>query len=409
MNTNRLYYLDPYRITFDAQVVEVLDVNGSPAVALDRSAFYPTGGGQPCDTGTLNGIRVVDVIEREQDGAPLHVLSPERPEQIPGPGSRVRGEIDWQRRFDHMQQHSGQHLLSQAFVHTIGAETVGFHLSSDYSTIDLNSNALNEGDIARAESLTNQIVFEDRPVLARFYQPEDAAGLPLRKRPPAKESIRVVHVEGFDWSACGGTHVTRTGQIGLVKIIRDERRGPETRITFLCGERALRHYHMLNTLIRDLALGLTTGVEELPQAVERLQAEARALRKERDQVRDLLLAHEAAALAAAGEVIGPVRLVHHVFEDRDVQELRRLASRTVEEPGRVALFGLRGTKAQLVFARSADLGYDMRSLLRDACRLVGGGGGGSPDMAQGGGPQEGRVDEALAYAAESLRRQVEEG
>ncbi len=405
--TERLYYSDSYCTDFSARVLECLDLDGSTAVALDHTAFYPTGGGQPHDTGTLNGIPVVDVIEREEDGIVIHVLPSVEPEDVLRPGDQVQGLIDWLRRFDYMQQHTGQHVLSQAFVQTVDADTVGFHLSDDYSTIDLNCDTLADEDVTRAEALANRIVFDDRPVAAQFVEPGAAAALPLRKAPPAKNAIRVVQVKGFDWSACGGTHVARTGEIGPIKVVRIERRGTETRVTFLCGQRALTHYHMLNTLTRDLALHLTVGVEELPQAIERLQTEARTVRKERDRLRELLLDHEAVALIASAHVIGPASVVREVFKTREVEEVRRLATRIASQPGHVALLAVEGEKAQLIFARSEDLSYDMRPLLQGACRLVGGGGGGGPDLAQGGGPHPDRIDEALQHATDVLRQQIE--
>jgi alanyl-tRNA synthetase len=406
--TERLYYSDSYCTTFSARVSECLVINRSKAVALDRTAFYPTSGGQPHDMGTLNGIPVVDVIEREEDGTVIHVLSSSvKSEDVLRPDDQVQGVIDWPRRFDYMQQHTGQHVLSQAFVQTVDADTVGFHLSDDYSTIDLNCDTLTDEDASRAEALANRIVFDDRPVAAQFVEPEEVAALPLRKAPPAKNAIRIVQVEGFDWSACGGTHVARTGEIGLIKVVRIERRGTEIRVTFLCGQRALTHYHMLNTLTRDLALHLTVGVEELPHAIERLQTEARTARKERDRLHELLLDHEAVALIASAQVIGPVSVVREVFKTREVEEVRRLATRIASQPGHVALLAVEGAKAQLIFARSTDLTYDMRPLLQGACRLVGGGGGGGPDLAQGGGPHADRIDEALQHATDVLRQQIE--
>ncbi|GAB4544328.1 MAG: DHHA1 domain-containing protein [Anaerolineae bacterium] len=404
--TERLYYTDAYCTTFDAQVVERLSLNARPAIVLDRSAFYPTGGGQPHDTGTLNGISVVDVVEQAENRAVIHILASDGPENSLQPGDYVRGEINWTRRFDHMQQHTGQHLLSQAFIQVAEADTVGFHLSDTYSTIDLGHASLSEDSVARAEALANQIIFENRPVLARFLEPDEVATLPLRKTPPARQSIRVVQVEGFDWSACGGTHVKRTGEIGLVKVVRSERRGAETRITFLCGQRALAHYHMLNVLTRDLALSLSVGVEDLPEAIERLNSEARSARKERDRLSELLLDYEAATLTTSAQVIGPVSLVCKEFEMREMEQVRRLAMRITNQPGHVVLLGVKGKKAQLIFARSADLDYDMRPLLRGACGLVGGGGGGGPELAQGGGSQPEHIGEALAHAAELLRQQI---
>lgn len=413
--TDRLYYSDSYHTTFDARVVERLNLDGSPAVVLDRTAFYPTGGGQPYDTGSLhisslqgNGIPVLDVVEREGDRAVIHVLSRIEAVDTLRPGVQVQGEIDWSRRFDHMQQHTGQHILSQAFAQKAGAATIGFHLSGDYSTIDLNRSDLSDDDIGHAESLANQTVFSDRSVSVRLMTPDEAAALPLRKPPTVQDSVRVVQIEGFDWSACGGTHVARTGEIGLIKVVRSERRGPETRIAFLCGHRALAHYHMLNTLTRDLAMHLTVGVEELPQAIERLRTEARTVRKDRDRLHELLLDHQAVALIAGAQMMGPVSVVRKVFEARDVEEIRRLAARIAAQPGHIALLGVKGEKAQLVFSRAADLNYDMRPLLQEACRLVGGGGGGSQELAQGGGSNPARVSEALQHATNMLRQQIED-
>jgi alanyl-tRNA synthetase len=397
----RLYYSDAYCTAFDARVVERLTLAGLPAVVLDRTAFYPTSGGQPHDTGTLNGIVVVEVVEREEDHAVIHRL------EAPLPGDGVHGAVDWPRRFDHMQQHTGQHILSQACVQTADADTVGFHLSGDYSTIDLNRN-LSDDDVARAEALANQIVFQDLPVAARWVTLDQVAALPLRKPPAVLDSIRIIQIGDFDWSACGGTHLAHSGEAGLIKVTRSERRGSETRITFLCGGRALAHYSLLNVLARGLALRLTVGIEELPQTVDRLQSEARALRKERDQLHEALLDHEAIALASSGQAMGRASVVQCVFQARPVDEVRRLAARIVAQPGRVALLGLRGEKAQLIFARAADLNYDMRPLLKEACRLVGGGGGGGPELAQGGGPDAAHLDEAMQHAADELRRQIEQ-
>ena len=193
-----------------------------------------------------------------------------------------------------------------------------------------------------------------------------------------------------------------------MKVVRSERRGSEMRITFFCGHRALRHYQTLNTLTRDLALHLSVGVEDLPETIERLQTEARTTRKERDRLRELLLDYEAAALTSSAQLIGPVSVVRKVFEMREMEEVRRLATRIANHPGHVALLGVKGKKAQLIFARSADLSYDVRPLLKEACRLVGGGGGGGgPELAQGGGSALKRLDEALQHATELLRQQIE--
>jgi len=402
--TERIYYLDAYCARFEAQVVEQQVTEGRLRVILDRTAFYPTGGGQPHDTGVLGGAPVLEVVERASDQAVVHWL----PAGAALPIGPITAEVDWQRRFDHMQQHTGQHILSQAFVQVAGADTVGFHMSGSTSTLDVNSAALAEADVSRAEALANQVVFEDRPVVVQFVTAQEAVRLPLRKPPAVHESIRIVQVEGFDWSACGGTHVSRTGAVGVVKVVRQERRGAETRFTFLCGGRALAHYGMLLALTSDVARSLSVGVDELPRTVERLREEARLEHKEKEQLEQRLLDYEAAALAAERQCLGSRSIVAKVFEARSLEEVRQLAHRIVLQPGTIVLAAVKGDKAQLIFARSPELGHDMRTLLKGVCQQVGGGGGGSAALAQGGGLDPKRLDEALRVAVGLLRREAEE-
>ena len=221
--TERLYYSDAYLKTFEARVVDRLEIDGRPAVILDRTAFYPESGGQPSDRGALNGAAVVDVQTREADDEVLHLLSAPLAEEA------VTGVVDHARRFDLMQQHTGQHILSQAFLHTAGAETVSFHLNPDPNegalTIDLDKAALAPAELDQVEEYANTIVYENRPVIARFVNDEELQALPLRKPPKVDKAIRIVEVQGFDWSACGGTHVARTGEVGMIKIVKAEKRG----------------------------------------------------------------------------------------------------------------------------------------------------------------------------------------
>ncbi|MFQ5613500.1 MAG: DHHA1 domain-containing protein [Anaerolineae bacterium] len=398
--TERLYYDQPYLTQFEAAVVERTEFEGKPAVVLDRTAFYPLGGGQPPDRGLLNGVPVVDAIARPEDGAVLHVLGGELREEA------VRGEIDWERRFDHMQQHSGQHILSQACLQIAKAETVGFHLSRTYATIDVNASALTDEALHRAEALANQIIFEDRRISARFVDPADLDGIPLRRPPQVSGPVRVVEVHDFDWSACGGTHVASAGVVGLIKIIKTERRNQQTRLTFLCGGRALAHYADLNAMARDLAGALSVAVEDLPEAVARLQNDLRDIRKERDRLQELLLDHEAVSLLTGAETVHGVSVVRRHFKERDLEQVRRLATRIAAQPGHVALLGVIAGKGQLVFARSRDVNLDLRPVLQAACRLIGGGGGGGPDLAQGGGPDGDQVPAALEAAEALLRRRI---
>lgn len=398
-----MYYLDPYRREFETRVVERTRVGAKPAVILESTCFYPTSGGQPHDEGSLNDVPVINVLERE-DKAIVHVLATELKDDL------AHGVIDWETRFDHMQQHTGQHLLSQAFLEILKAETVGFHLSKETCTIDVDQAPLAVAQLDRVEDLANEVVFADRSVKTYLVAETELAGLPLRKRrpelveglPAVEMPIRIVEVEGFDYSPCGGTHCRRTGEVGLIKIAKVERRGQDTRVEFLCGGRALADYRGKNRTVNELANQFSVGTWELGEAVGRLADEARSSKRELNAAKNRMLDYEATELLAEAEPHGDVRIVRKVFADREGEEVRRLALRLMESAGCVALLGLAGKKAQLFFACSADLPYDMNGLLRGACQVVGGGGGGQRDFVQGGGPDGSKVGEALEVAYERL-------
>jgi alanyl-tRNA synthetase len=376
-------------------VVARRERGGRPAVALDQSAFYPEGGGQPADTGTLGGVGVLDV--QAVDGLVWHALAAPLEEEI------VQGAIDWARRFDHMQQHHGQHLLSAAFEHLYGARTLSFHLGASAATIDLGAPALTAEQAAAAEDLTNQVIWEDRPILARFVAAEELAGLPLRKPPVVEGPIRVVSVPDFDHSACGGTHPRATGGVGLLHIRRWERRADTTRVEFVCGGRALRDLRWKNAAIGRLAAALSVGPEEVEAATARVREAEERARKGLEQASERLLAYEARDLAAGAEPIGGLRVVRRAYADRPLDEARALA-RAIAAEGCVALVGLRAEKTQLIFARAEGLEVDCGKLLRATLERFGGRGGGQPALAQGGLPDAARLDEALDTALEAIRK-----
>jgi alanyl-tRNA synthetase len=364
----RAYYTDSYTTRFDAAITAAETVDGCPAVLLDRSYFYPTSGGQPHDTGILRRgeavAHVVDVIERESDGAVFHVLD------VPlGPGP-VTGEIDWLRRFDHMQHHTGQHIFSAAFVRVAGAETIGFHLSPQSVTIDLDRPDLSAA-VEAAEALANEIVWSDRPVTAREVSAAEAATLPLRKTPARDGRLRLIDVDGFDLTACGGTHVARTGEVGVIKVVKTERRGAAARVEFLCGGRALADYRAKHEVIRGLGAALTTGAADLLPAVARLQEEAKGVRAELWLREEALLRLEAERLLAGAEPLGEARLVTAVFTGREPDEMRRLGNLLAEAGRTVALLGLAGERAYLVFCRSADAPGAMGEIIRPALAALG--------------------------------------
>jgi alanyl-tRNA synthetase len=389
--TERLYYADPYLREFDAAIVERTSHDGRPAVVLDRTAFYPTSGGQPYDTGTLGDVRVVDVVDRD-DGCIVHVIGREVA------ADAVHGTIDWERRFDHMQQHTGQHVLSAAFDRVVGARTESFHLGVDYSTIDL-AREVAAADVRRAEDEANRVLWEDRPVTIRFASAGDAAALPLRKEPKREGTLRLVDVQDFDLSACGGTHVSRTGAIGTIIVSATERFRGGTRITFLCGGRAVKGFRALRDAVAGSVRALSVLPADLPAAIERIQGDAKELRRQVKDFQSKVAAQEADALADGATAVGSLRLVAAALTGWDAGGLKTIASRIVERPGHLVVLVSDPAPPAIVIARASDLAHDAGALLRAIVARHGGKGGGRPEMAQGGGLTA-PVPEILATARE---------
>lgn len=398
--TERLYYTDSHLTDFEARVTSVTEsVSGWTAVTLDRTAFYPTGGGQPSDTGELGGARVIECVEMEDAGV-LHVIQG-RTLQV---GAIVTGHVDWTRRLDHIQQHTGQHILSQAFVALFGAETRSFRMMEQASEIDVALDDPTADRIERAVGLANRIVWENRPVRVRQVTKEEAAQLPLRKDSAREGELRIIEIEGFDLSPCGGTHARLTGEIGLIAVRSWERAKGLARIEFVAGGRALADYERVNHTARSVAAMFSTGRDDAPASVARLIEEHKELMR---RVRNL---EEIAARVEAGELVGEARqhrnnlkIIARVFEGRDAEALKRLALALINHPGTIALLGSRdGDQARLIFARSADASGDMNALMREACVMLDGRGGGRPDIAQGGGHNTERLAEAIEQAARTL-------
>jgi alanyl-tRNA synthetase len=391
--TERLYYSDSYLTAFDATVKRVLTHAGRPAVVLDRTAFYPTSGGQPFDTGRLGTARVVDVVDGD-DGEILHVIEGEIE-----PGD-VRGEIDWARRFEHMQQHTGQHVLSAAFDRVAGARTESFHLGSSSSTIDLNR-TLSPSDIERAEDEANRIIWEDLAVAVRFASAEEAAALPMRKESQRTGTLRLIEVPNFDLSACGGTHVTRTGAIGAVVVASSERFRGGTRVEFLCGVRATRAYRTLRDTIAASVRLVSVLPTELPAGIERLQAEMKDARRSLKDLQSRLAAFEGLSLADRAEAFGPVRAVIAAVEGWDQTGLKSLTGAITTRPGHLAALFSTTSPSAVVIARAADVAIDCALMLKKLIERFGGKGGGRPDLAQGGGLQ-GDPNEMVALTREFI-------
>lgn len=396
--TERLYYNDSHLIEFEASVIEITGrVSGWSAVKLDRTAFYPTGGGQPSDTGTLDGARVAECIDEEDEGV-THIIHGSLFEI----GQTVKGSVDWERRFDHIQQHTGQHILSQAFIKLFNAETKGFRMMENVCEIDVALEDPTDSKIERAADLANKIIWENHPVKILNVTNEEAALLSLRKEPSRDGELRLIEIEGFDLTPCGGTHAKQTGEVGIIVVRSWSRAKGMTRIEFAAGKRAFVDYTKANHIARDVALLFSVGRDEVSASVSRVIEENKQLSKRLRSLEELVSKAEAEELLNQAIVLeNETLIVSKVFENRDAESLKRIAHALIDTPKTVAILGSsEGDAARLVFARSSDAEGDMNLLMREVCAEIEGRGGGKPDLAQGGGKHVEKLDEVLATIVE---------
>jgi len=398
--TRRLFWDDPFQTTFDATVREVREIEEGAVIVLDQTAFYPEGGGQPADEGRLGEAEVFDV--QEELGVIMHYTD------IPlTTGERVEGSLDWSRRWDHMQQHTGQHLLSRVLSDLYDASTQGFHLGAEESTIDL-SRELTPAELMQAEARANAVIDDDIPVTVRFVSPDDEAVTRARRPPPegVLDEVRLVDIEGFDAVPCGGTHLPSTARIGGLHILAG---GTGTmhgffRISFLCGGRLRRRFGELDRVCTELGEILTTEAVSFPERVRALLDQHRDLRHEIAALQRALVPLRVEALLESADRIGPARVITARLDDLPPETLPAVAGELVQHGDVVALLGMQvaGT-ARLLFARSDGLDLDAGALLSEAAAIVGGGGGGKPDFASGGGPQGDALDTALTEALAAVQ------
>jgi alanyl-tRNA synthetase len=395
--TERIYYTDPACTEFDATIESSHMLDGHPIVILDRTAFYPTSGGQPNDTGSLGDVEVIDVIEIGDDQIG-HVVSAAIPD-----GTRVHARIDRARRLDHMQQHTGQHILSAAFDRLNRTRTVGFHLGAIVSTIDLDQ-VLDSGSLAAAEAEANRVVWEDRPVSIRFATPDEAASWRLRKEPARTGPLRVIDVSDFDLSACGGTHVSRTGEVGVIALRSWEKFRGGMRVEFVCGSRALREFRVLRDAVSGSLRFLSVAPQDLPGAIESAQAENKELRRTIRDLGERLAVHDAGGLVGRARQVGAARVIVEALDGWDQGGLKALAAAAASHPGLVAALLSTTDPAVVVISRAPDVNLDASAVLKALIGRFGGKGGGKPELAQGGGLSGARVAmiDALGQIIEAL-------
>ena len=375
MQTIRLFDKNPYQTVFDARILRVKDVDGKYGLIFNETFFFPTSGGQPGDTGHLDEIPVLDVFE--EDKKIIHVVEKEIKT-----GSQVHGQVNWLRRFDHMQQHTGQHILSQCFYRHLNAETVGFHLGHLISTIDLNMSNISENQFWVIESKVNVVVFENRDVIVKQQKRENTDHLPLRKVPAGGGFVRVVEINGFDYTACCGTHVRRTGEVGLVKVIDWERYKGGMRVAFVCGHRALMDYHKKSILFKKVGQVLSASKDDIPDVLNLWQEEKKSSAKRIKELLNKTLAFEAIQLESQGIWVGDFKIIVHIFENRARDEIQLLAQKIARRSKLIALLGLKNGSGHVFIVSSPEVNLDVRPLIHIACDRLGGRGGGSATFAQ---------------------------
>ena len=390
MRTERLSDDDPYLPEFRAEVIEILPYGDKYGIVLDRTAFYPAGGGQPWDTGYLNDEKVSEVIEK--DGKLLHIVDNKLL------STEVKGSVNWARRFDFMQQHTGQHILSACFEKLLNGSTDSFHMGKDIVSIEINIDNFSIDDAERIENMANDIIYSNLPVITRIVNGEEINSLPLRKMPKVTENIRIVEVKEIDYSPCGGTHVRATGEVGMIKIKSWEKCKGGIRFTFVCGSRALKDYGMYNSIIRTLCEKLSVRDSEIIEAIDKLLFDLRNTEKQLSASTQELMRIEADNIIKEYPVVSGIRLISRVFDNRSINDVKLLAQYLTKVPGTVALLACKNENAQAIFSRSEDVNMDMNTLFKAVLPLIDGKGGGNSRTAQGGGSRVERLEEFMNNA-----------
>lgn len=392
--TDRLYYDNAYLTEFDAVVLEAKEENGENLVRLDRSAFYPTSGGQPFDVGTLNEANVLDVFV-DKEGEVWH-----KTDRKLEKGRAVHGKIDWQRRFDHMQQHAGEHMLANAAYRLLGGHTIGLHLGRDFSTIDMDlpggKTHITIEEIRALEDDVNKNIQKNVPIRCYFPDEETLLSLPLRKPPTVTEHVRIVQIGDYEYCACGGTHPENAGEIGLVKILSATPSRGKLRLAFVCGMRAYAELRRRFEEIERAANVLSTAWENLSSQVEALLEKAKNAEYQLRQEKKNAALMKAGELYENAEEVNGVRVIKHVFASLGMEGLREAGNRIIENGNAVALLADEGEKGyMLFFARSENVDANMGKILSESAKKHGGKGGGRSDFAQGSSPDAGAVDDAM--------------
>ncbi|WP_371018416.1 alanyl-tRNA editing protein [Pseudalkalibacillus sp. JSM 102089] len=389
--TTKLFYEDPYIKTFTAEKWEQFtDEANRSYVILDQTAFYPTGGGQPYDGGTLNGVQVLDVEEVE--GEIRHYVDGKLPAT-----EHVHGDINWARRFDHMQQHAGQHILSAAFEDQLGYSTVSFHLGQEVCTIDLNVATLDDEEVKTAEKFANNVIQQNLPIETNWVSEEELSNYTLRKQLAVSDDIRLVIIPDVDYSGCGGTHPSSTGQVQAISILKIEKQKKQMRVHFVCGERVTDELRKKQGIMLGLTNALSVPQSHLVEAAERVLLQSKEYEKTIEELNEKLLSYEAKELLHGADTIHDQKVVQMISKQHGMKELQKLAKMVLKEDPHVIVFFISEgeDKLQIVCGRGEALSYDMNFSLKEVLPFINGKGGGKKDFAQGGGEPVRSAEELL--------------
>lgn len=388
----KMFIDDSYILEFEANIVDVFSKDDQWIVLLDKTFFYPEGGGQPSDIGAIENLSVSYVYEEE--GIVYHVV-----DEFIEKGTKVKCKIDSNIRFDHMQQHCGQHILSAAFDNILGGNTVGFHLGEEFVTVDIDINTLSVEDAERVENLANEIVFKNLPIKYIYPSSDELKNFKLRKEPSVEENIRIVEIQGVDYSPCCGTHPNYTGEVGLIKIRKWEKYKDYYRVEFVCGMRALNDYRWKNNYINELSLMLSSKDTDLLCNAKKSFEELMLQSKQIKQLKDTNLNYEAESLYREAEEYKGIKIIKKLFADRDFKEVIALSNKITKYNSAVALLGTKSDTARMVFSSSKNININMNSLFKEVAPLINGKGGGNPHSAQGGGSDISNLESALESAS----------
>lgn len=395
--TRKIYLENPYLKEVHATVTKKEYSNNRFYISLDRTIFYPhMSGGQPRDKGTINGIEVQDVFE---DGENIvHVIEDNIVE------NQVQLSIDWKTRFDHMQQHTGQHLLSAAFYKLYNAETIGFHLGKEFVYIDVTLPKLSISDVEKIERYANEIIFSNFDIKSYNISNDKIGSIPLRKLPTVESDIRIVEIDGIDYSPCGGTHHSSIGEVGLIKIRKWEKYKGNTRVEFVCGGRALKDYSWKNIIVSNISNMLSIKDTDAYEGVLRLYDENKDLGKENGRLREELLKYKALDIYKESFDYKDYKIIAKIFEEEDFKDVKYIGSQAIVGDKTIVFFGVKERdKVQILIGKSKDVPVDMKDLFNSIIPIIDGKGGGSPYLLQGGGPRVDKLEECLETGLNMLR------